>query len=70
MTTVSEICLEITDKNVSGNRNTAVKFWGQQYFLFLQLLLDSLATFMGSHLCILGKIPVLRIIALGLFLIY
>lgn len=35
MTTVVEICLEIIDENVSRDRNTAVKFLGQKYFLIL-----------------------------------
>jgi len=35
MTTVVEICLEIKDENVSGDRNIAVKFLGQKHFLIL-----------------------------------
>ena len=35
MTTVVEICLEIKDENVSGDRNIAVKFLGQKYFFIL-----------------------------------
>ena len=35
MTTVVEICLESIDENVSRDRNTAVKFLGQKYFLIL-----------------------------------
>lgn len=35
MTTVVEICLESRDENVSRDRNTAVKFLGQKYFLIL-----------------------------------
>lgn len=35
MTTIAEICLEIIDENVSRDRNIAVKFLGQKYFLIL-----------------------------------